>query len=457
MQASRRTFFKSAMSLGIAGSAYASLAGCSPKASDEPVKTGLVADPEGLLDLPPGFTYSVHSRAGDIMSDGLKVPASHDGMACFPVEGDADRCILIRNHELDPDEGSEGPFAGVAPTEAALKAAYDVLPDGTPMPGGTTTMIFNLKTREVERSFLSLSGTLRNCAGGITPWGSWISCEESTDEKHGYAFEVSASATGPVPTPPLAAMGRFKREAVAIDPRTGIVYQTEDEHDSLIYRFIPDAPGELAKGGRLQVLAIMDKPAADTRNWDKPDLFPAGGSWDVHWIDVDDVTAERTPLRQQGYLKGAAVFARGEGMCAAIEKTGTAIYFACTIGGQERLGQIWKYLPASNEGAEAEGEKSGKLVLHYESQNVNDMDMCDNIVAAPWGDLIICEDGDGDQFVRGVSPDGHVYPIARNAHPDKSEFAGACFSPDGDTLFVNMQGPNATLAIRGPWAKIIRA
>ncbi len=464
MHASRRSFFKTAMSLGVAGSAYSVLGGCVKSEETADAAKGLIADPNGLLDLPEGFTYKTFSASGEVMSDGYVVPTSHDGMACFPVEGDADRCILVRNHEMSLGEVEDGPFSQTEASDEVKQLSYDVYADGTPLPGGTTTLIYNLKTQEVERSFLSLAGTLRNCAGGMTPWGSWISCEETVDragketgKDHGFAFEVSATATSPVAPEPLAAMGRFKREAVAVDARTGIVYQTEDEHASLIYRFIPDIPGELNKGGKLQVLAIKGQPRADTRNWDEADAFPMGGSWDVEWIDMDDPTAQTSPLMKRGHEKGAALFARGEGICYAVEKSGSAIYFACTIGGQERLGQIWKYIPGPNEGTADEAGNPGKLVLHYESQNVNDMDMCDNIVAAPWGDLIICEDGDGDQFVRGVSPDGHVYPIARNAHPDKSEFAGACFSPDGETLFVNMQGPNTSIAIRGPWSKIIRA
>lgn len=464
MQASRRFFFKSALSLGMAGAAYPVLSGCSRAAPETKGAGALTPDPKGLLDLPEGFTYTQHSAAGDVMSDGYLVPTSHDGMACFPVEGDPDRCILVRNHEMSLDEAKDGPFAGT-PASAATKAlAYDAYPDGSPLPGGTTTLLFNLRTRQVERSFLSSAGTLRNCAGGPTPWGSWLTCEETseragdkTGKDHGYAFEVPARASELVQTVPLTAMGRFKREAAAIDPRTGIVYQTEDEKDSLIYRFLPDQPGDLAAGGRLQVLSLKGLPGADTRNWDQADAFPAGGSWEAEWLDIDDVTAQEMPLRKRGHDAGACVFARGEGMCFALEKSGSAVYFACTTGGKARLGQIWKYIPGPNEGTPDEASRPGRLVLHYESQQATDMDMCDNIVAAPWGDLIICEDNDNDLFVRGISPDGRVYPIARNAHPDKAEFAGACFSPDGETLFVNMQGPHVTLAITGPWAKIIRA
>ena len=94
------------------------------------------------------------------------------------------------------------------------------------------------------------------------------------------------------------------------------------------------------------------------------------------------------------------------------------------------------------------------LTLHYESPDQTTMDMCDNIVAAPWGHLVICEDGSDDEFLHGLTPAGQTYRIARNAHPGQSEVAGACFSPDGSTLFMNIQTPGATFAITGPWSSL---
>ena len=464
MKASRRSFFKSAMSLGIASSAYPMLAGCQTTASGLREDMSVRIDPENLLDLPPGFSYSVHSRAGEMMDDGRLVPASHDGMACFPVEGDADRCILVRNHELDWDEISDGPFAAKSALPDMAKA-YDVEPaSGEPQPGGTTTLLFNLKDRRVERSHLSLSGTIRNCAGGMTPRGTWLSCEETLEQAgaharkdHGYVFEVDAYAKGLVEPLPLKAMGRFNHEATATDPRTGIVYQTEDEDDSLIYRFLPNAPDELGKGGRLQMLAIRRATSADTRNWAQPGLYPVGGVWDAEWIDVEAIDNPDNDLRLRGHAKGAAIFARGEGMCYAMERTGGAIYFACTSGGGAKYGQIWKYEPSEFEGTSDEARAPGKLTLHYESPGEQVMDYCDNIVASPWGDLTVCEDGEGESYVRGVTPEGRVHSICRAGGGNDAEFAGACWSPDGMTLFVNLQGPHLTFAIRGPWAKLARA
>ena len=464
MQANRRAFFRSALSLGIASSAYPLISACSStNVASEPVT--IQPDPEGLLDLPPGFSYSVHSRAGEIMDDGLVVPISHDGMACFPVEGDKDRCLLVRNHEVDFDEVEGGPYA-ITSEKPDFEKCYDVLQgDAMPMPGGTTTLLFNLKDRRVEHSHLSLSGTIRNCSGGMTPWGSWLTCEETTyragenltRKDHGFVFEVPATAKGLVDPVPLKAMGRFNHEATATDPRTGIVYQTEDEGDSLFYRFLPAAPGELVKGGKLQVLAIRGAPQADTRNWSEAGVYPMGASWEVDWLDIEDIHNPENDLRWRGAAKGAAIFARGEGMAFAVQRDGNAIFFACTTGGFERCGQIWKYVPSEFEGTANEKRSPGKLVLHYESPGVSELEMCDNIVASPWGDLTVCEDGEGESYVRGVTPEGRVYSICRAGGGNDAEFAGACWSPDGETLFVNLQGPHLTFAIRGPWAKLARA
>ncbi len=447
MLANRRRFFQTAMSLGVASAAYPALAGCASRASGEAAT--LMSDPDGLLDLPEGFSYQAISRAGELMSDGLLVPADHDGMGCFPVEGDADRCILVRNHELSPDQADEGPYAAGAADEAAIGQSYARLESGQPQPGGTTTILYNLRTREVESSHLSLSGTIRNCSGGPTPWGSWLTCEETletkgrlTDQDHGWVFEVPASETGKAAPVPLKAMGRFNHEAAAVDPATGIVYLTEDEHDSLFYRFVPNVPGKLSEDGRLQILAIKGQTKADTRNW-KGVTFPAGQSWQVEWLDIENVEAPEGDLRFRGHAKGAALFARGEGLAWAIEPSGGSVYFACTNGGPAKRGQIWKHSP-----------QDGTLTLHFESAGEAELDMCDNIVASPWGHIIVCEDGDNDQYVRGVAPDGRVYAIARGAHPARSEFCGACFSPDGKTLFVNMQTPGITFAITGPWERI---
>ena len=452
MPVSRRQFLKSAaaVSIGFAG-LHRHLAWGAPALENS--FGPLVRDPGGILDLPKGFSYRVLSRAGKLMDDGLRLPGAADGMAAFP--GPEGRVILVRNHELSPGSKEAGAFGddnenlGKLPKEDL----YDWGQGKMPGLGGTTTLVYNAQTGAVEREFLSLAGTAVNCAGGPTPWHSWVSCEENTqridkpiERDHGYNFEVPATAeirrAAPVP---LKAMGRFRHEAIAVDPRSGIVYQTEDTSDCLIYRYIPDAPGKLI-AGRLQALAVIDHPRLDTRNWDKALVRP-GEPLAVRWVDIENVESPDDDLRFQGFDgKGCARFARSEGMWYGRE----AIYFACTSGGRKKKGQIFRYQPSPHEGKADEGKAPGTLELFVEPNDGDLVDNADNLTVSPFGDLIVCEDGSGENNLVGVTPAGQIYRFGHN-RMNNSEFAGATFSPDGQVLFVNIQHPGTTLAIYGPW------
>ncbi len=420
-------------------------------------------DPGGILQLPKGFSYKIISRKGQKMDDGLLVPGRFDGMASF--EGKDGRIILVRNHEVNIEKGELklGNTAFGKKNELLAKVdrskLYDIGKDDFPGLGGTTTMVYNPANQKVETQYLSLGGTYRNCAGGPTPWGSWISCEETVvkageadgiiGKNHGYCFEVPASEeVGLVDPIPLKEMGRFNHEAIAVDPETKIVYLTEDRWDGLFYRFIPNVPENLLEGGQLQALVVKTQKSADTRNW--PELkglkFPVGRPLEVEWMDLKNVDSPYDELRYDGFSAGAARFARGEGIWWG---NGEA-YFACTNGGQIMKGQIFRYKPSKFEGTLAEKDHPGTIELFAEPNNTELLQSCDNLTIAPWGDIITCEDTDDPPRIIGITPQGEYYHIAKNVGYN-SEFSGATFSPDGQTLFVNIQHEGLTLAIRGKW------
>ncbi len=418
----------------------------------------LKKDPNKVLNLPEGFSYKIISQKGEKMSDGLIVPGLGDGMGTFKGKN-PDQTIIVRNHEVSPKDLMNGGFGEDMDllSKVSSKSFYDYGFGTMPCLGGTSTMIYNHKTQQVEKQWLSLAGTIRNCAGGTTPWGSWISCEESVlmsskmlEQDHGYNFEVPASTDMKLYDPiPLKAMGRFNHEAVCVDPKTSIVYQTEDRPDGLIYRYVPDVSGQLSKGGRLQILAIKERASFDTRNWTTTGAkkMKKGKKYDVHWLDIDNIESPFDDLRVRGKDIGAAVFARGEGIWFGDDE----LYFACTNGGKEAIGQIFRYTPSKFEAQGNESDAPGTLELFLEPNKSHVVENCDNLTIAANGDLVICEDRHTPRII-GITPEGKTYKIAKNVGY-KSEFAGATFSPDGSTLFVNIQVPGLTLAITGPWAK----
>jgi hypothetical protein len=222
---------------------------------------------------------------------------------------------------------------------------------------------------------------------------------------------------------------------------------TEDRGRSLFYRFIPNEKAKLHLGGRLQALCVAGKPSFDTRNWPGQKRMNTGKLLDTYWIDLENVDGDKNDLRTRGAEAGAAVFARGEGLCF----TGTELVMTATIGGPDRLGQVFAYRPSPHEGLPEEKTQPGTLQLIAESTTRSLLRHADNVTMSPWGDLIICEDTANHCGLVGIRPDGKQYVLADNAYTN-SELAGVCFSPDGSVMFVNIQVRGLTLAITGPWA-----
>ncbi len=398
----------------------------------------LVKDPAGLLDLPEGFSYRLISSLGEAMSDGGTVPDRADGMGCLPLG--RGEFALVRNHELSPGNAAGGPLAG----------GYDRMGGQQVLPGGTTTLVLDAQSLAVKRQYRSLAGTIRNCSGGVTPWNSWLTCEEFVSapdqvgegklgRDHGWVFEVPAAAPGLVDAVPLKAMGRFNHEAACVDPATGYVYLTEDRGDGVLYRFMPKTPGKLDEGGRLQAMIVAGVP--DTRNWDGA-AMQVGRSHAVDWLDLAEVDAPEDDLRMRAAARGAALVARGEGIHMGTDE----VYVCSTNGGARKLGQIFRLVPGR-------GRRADTIELFFESEREDQFNYGDNLTVGPNGHLIVCEDQYTDvvdNHLRGITPDGRAYDFGRLNL--QTELAGGCFSPDGKWFFVNAYSPTRTIAITGPWA-----
>ncbi|MDC0673407.1 alkaline phosphatase PhoX [Nannocystis radixulma] len=383
----------------------------------------LVPDPEGIIDLPPGFSYKVLTRLFDPMSDGYRSPGLPDAMGAFP--GPDDTIVLMRNHELGVLDILHTPLH---PEQQAPPESYN---PGTS--GGVTRLVIDNATLELKSSNLVLFGTLRNCAGGKSPWG-WLSCEETTDGKHGYTFLCDVEADRVQMPRQIAGYGRFKHEAACVDPDTLVAYLTEDQGDSCLYRFVPTDKADPFTG-KLQALRAVEVDEFATTDMEVGQVVA------VSWVDVDDPTPTDDSVRGQAQAKGAAIVKRGEG----IWYWKGAVYVCSTNGGPAGAGQIFKLV---------DGPDGGTLELLARSEHPDILDHPDNITMAPWGELFMAEDGDGDNYVRVLNQAGEVFDFARNAKSD-SEFSGVCFSPDGKTMFVNIMFDHLTLAIRGPFPDFV--
>lgn len=470
---SRRRLLTSGLAVGATGMAFASLgaragkgkgqgnpfgsrgadAGYGPLVPAVDQATGLT-----LLALPAGFEYFSFGWTGQIMDDGRPTPTDHDGMAVCAAHGH--RIALVRNHELGRGESTQCFVAGGMYNPGEF--------------GGTTNLIFDTQHGRFVECYTSLGGTIRNCAGGPTPWGSWVSCEETFHTwgnrgdgfNHGYVFDVPGFGTGD--GRPIRAAGRFSHEAVAVDPLTGVMYQTEDTGSSGFYKYVQPGAGHanwrgkrgkdalLQDGGKLYAMMVDGEVRKDMTGG-----FDDGQTFSVYWQEVGD--PEGISGSAFDSAPSAAVFSRGEGCW---EDAGR-IYFVSTDGGAAGLGQIYAYDP-----------RQELLTMVYESRHRDDVDGPDNIAVSPRGGIVLCEDGGSNpKRMIGLTADGFTFPFAENRidlgpgdidaidavypgtkanfwdDPERnysgSEWAGATFYKDW--LFANVQSPGVTFAIRGPW------
>lgn len=426
------------------------------------------------LALPAGFSYVVFGKIGEPMSRHGVHPNNLDGMAAFA--GPRGLVRLVRNHEDRGDPGAPN-VGGPADKRRDPLAG-----------GGTTTLDYDPRARRLVDSFVSLNGTIVNCAGGKAYGDAgWFTCEETVAgpedgwaRKHGYVYFVPADADDTVASEAIKAMGRFAHEAVAVNPKTGNVFLTEDAgsgRGSGFYRYVVDDPRHPERGGKLQMLAVKGRPRADLREGqrvgqaiecefvriEEPDPDPA----------ADEATGEST-VYQQGYAEGGAKFNRLEGIWYGNGR----FYVASTSGGdaksgdvnddgyEEGFGQIWEWDPWEP------AADSGTLTLLYESTGGGALDSPDNLTVTPRGGIVICEDdasgddGDTNPLAPGITDVNRLVGLTKSGRPfefavnrlNSTELAGACFSPDGQTLFFNIYGDGEpgsgmTVAVTGPWER----
>ncbi|MFC0849014.1 MULTISPECIES: alkaline phosphatase PhoX [Streptomyces] len=427
----------------------------------EPGYGPLLPDPKGILALPKGFSYRIVTHSGVTkLESGETTPSNHDGTAAF--EGPRGVTLLVNNHEL---KGPRKNWPRPVPLTEGL--VYDPAASG-----GCTVVEVHAHGGPVAE-WVGIAGTSTNCAGGATPWGTWLTCEETEDKAgsngmtkdHGYVFEVDpCDRRANLAPKPLKALGRYAHEAVVVDPRRGHLFLTEDAAgpNGLLYRWTP--PHGFKHGrGRLRALADDAGVLQATKCFDAGGRFvddlsratKIGTVYGVDWVDVPDRDARTTSVRKQFSGQDVTRARKLEGMWWGDGGAYIVSSYAREESPVQHDGQVWFYDPRRRT-------LTLKVLLGVNPAPGQDgaFDGPDNITVSPYGGLVIAEDGEGIQHLFGATDSGRTYPIARNElnqgteqAPEYSEFTGVTFSPDGRTLFANIQEPGIMLAITGPWRR----
>ena len=430
------------------------------KAKTAPGYGPLVDDAEGRLALPAGFSYLLVAQSGvTTLETGELTPDRPDGTANF--EGRHGGSILINNHEISAPGGNPVPH-------------LDGLVYDTGAWGGTTNIEVDRHGNRI-REYVSLAGTHNNCAGGQTPWHTWLSCEETEDvptatngltQRHGYVFDVDPYDKRRNQNPkPIKALGRYAHEAVVVDPKRHQLYLTEDagNPNGLIYRFTPPRSALPLRRGSLGQLGDTDGTLEAMRAFDYGTLVPdlsvsqVGTTYDVEWATVPDRDANAVSTRKQFNVAGGTGAPGGdvtrsrklEGAWWGHDGAFIVSSFARNSDGSaaQHDGQVWFLDPHRD---------TITLVLQFAytpGDQDTDEDGPDNITVSPFGGVILAEDGEGLQHLVGADDRGKAFFFARNQLAGSEEFTGPNFSHDKKILFANVQVPGHVFAIRGPFRK----